>query len=448
MKECDILIIGGGPAGMVSSMSCRAYYPDKKVIVVKSTEQNVVPCGIPYVFGNKLDSLEDDFVPCGEMALKNKIELLIDVAVGMNYDTKTVILASSEKIKYDKLIIATGSTPRKVAHDNIKGVHYISKDPKELKATYKDLKSAQNIIIVGTGFIGLEVALELYEKTKAISLVGKQLLGKAFDSEFKELIEKIILKDDINHYKTHLKEIKETNGRVSSIITDDGDEISCDTLIIAVGYVPNTLFAKNAGISLRDNFIYVDEYMRTTKKDIFAVGDCAQKRDFVTKRTTGIMLASTAAAEARTAISALYGIKYSKTFSGTIAIFSTVMGNTCFASAGVTQEMAQKEELDIEMATVIVDDKHPSKLPNSRKQTIKLICMKRSGVVIGAQIIGGMDVGEMINVIGVVIENHVSIYSLINLQVATHPLLTSTPTSYPIAKAAQMLDIKINKQRS
>jgi len=116
--------------------------------------------------------------------------------------------------------------------------------------------------------------------------------------------------------------------------------------------------------------------MRTVKKDVFAVGDCAQKRDFVTKRTTGVMLASTASAEARTAVSALYGIKYSKTFSGTIAIFSTVIGDTCFASAGVTQEMAQKEGLDIEAATVIVDDKHPNKLPNSRKQTIALFSRK------------------------------------------------------------------------
>jgi len=447
MKECDILIIGGGPAGMVSSMSSRVYYPDKKVIVVKSTEENVVPCGIPYVFGNKLDSLEDDFVPCGEMALKSGIELLIDRAIDANYDDKIVTLASGEKIKYDKLIIATGSTPKKVSHGDIKGIHYISKNPKELEATYKDLQSAQNIAIVGTGFIGLEVALELYEKGKSISLVGKQLLGKAFDSEFKELIEKIILKDDIKHIKAHLKEIKDTRGRVSSILSDSGEEIKCDALIIAIGYAPDTKFAKDTGISLRSDFIYVDEYMRTVKKDVFAAGDCAQKRDFVTKRTTGIMLASTASAEARTAVSALYGIKYSKTFSGTIAIFSTVIGDTCFASAGVTQEMAHKEGLDIEATTVIVDDKHPNKLPNSRKQTIKLICMKRSGIVVGAQIIGGIDVGEMINVIGVAIENRVSIYGLINLQVATHPLLTSAPTSYPIAQAAQMLDIKINKQR-
>jgi pyruvate/2-oxoglutarate dehydrogenase complex dihydrolipoamide dehydrogenase (E3) component len=159
------------------------------------------------------------------------------------------------------------------------------------------------------------------------------------------------------------------------------------------------------------------------------------------------MLASTATAEARTAVSALYGIKYAKTFSGTLAIFSTVVDNRVFSSVGVTEAEALKEGLEVESATVTVDDKHPAKLPNDSKQTLKLICMKRSGTVVGAQIVGNVDVGEMINILGLAIENQINIYSLINIQVATHPLLTSAPTAYPIAKVAQMLDLKINKSR-
>jgi NADPH-dependent 2,4-dienoyl-CoA reductase/sulfur reductase-like enzyme len=443
--KTDILVVGGGPAGIVVSMSARAYYPEKKVIVVKSNSESVVPCGIPYMFGKKLENFEDNLIPCGNMAKQNGVELLVDEVIDIDYENKKATLKCSEEIEYEKLVFATGSTPKRLTCGDIGGVHYVSKNPEDLRKMYETLENIKNVTIIGTGFIGVEVAFELYEKGKNVSIIGNQLLGKAFDGEFIDLIEEIVIKDGIKHYKAHLKEIKEENGKVVGVVTDKGDEIESEAVIVAIGYSPNTELAHKTGLSLRGNFIYVDEYMRTVQKDVFAVGDCAQKRDFITKRSVDIMLASTATAEARTAVSALYGIKYAKTFSGTIAIFSTVVGKTCFASAGVTEDRAKHENMDIEVATVVVDDKHPAKLPNSRKQTIKLICMRRSGVVIGAQLIGGMDVGEMINILGLAIENQVNIYSLINLQVATHPLLTSAPTAYPIAKAAQMLDIKINK---
>jgi pyruvate/2-oxoglutarate dehydrogenase complex dihydrolipoamide dehydrogenase (E3) component len=448
--KTDILIIGGGPAGIVAAISSRAYYPEKKVMVVKNDGATLVPCGLPYIFGNKIE-FDDDVVNWDIMAQKQNIELVINEVVDVNYDDKKVILKNGEDIEYDKLIFATGSTPKKVSkYNHLKNVFYISKDSKEIKKAYEELKQnkdIKNIVVVGTGFIGVETGLELYKYEKNISFVGSKLLGHAFDNEFSEMIEDIVLKDGIKHYKAHLSDIEEENNLAKVVVTNKGEKIETDAIIIAIGYTPNTELAKKSGLSLRGDFIYVDEYMRTTKNDVFAVGDCAEKRDFITKRTTPIMLASTATAEARTAVSALYGIKYAKTFSGTIAAFSTIVDNRVFSSVGVTEAEALKEGLEIETAMVTVDDKHPAKLPNDSKQTIKLICMRRSGVVVGAQIVGNVDVGEMINILALAIENQVNIYSLINIQVATHPLLTSAPTAYPIAKVAQMLDLKINKER-
>jgi len=447
--KTDILIIGGGPAGIVVATSSKIYYPDKKVIVVKNDPTTLVPCGLPYIFGNKIE-FNDDIVSWDIIAQKKDIKLIINKVVNVNYDDKKVILKNGEEIEYDKLVFATGSVPKKILKFNhLKNIFYVSKDSQEIKKTYEELKynkNIKNITVVGTGFIGIETGLELYKYGKNISFVGSKLLGHAFDEEFTQMIEDIVLKDGIKHYKAHLSDIEEKDNLAKVVITDKGDKIESDAVIIAIGYTPNTDLAIDSGLGYRENkSIYVDEYMRTTKKDVFAVGDCAQKRNFITKRTTGIMLASTATAEARTAVSSLYGIKYAKTFSGTISIFSTVIENRVFASVGVTEEQAKKEGLDIESAMVTVDDKHPVKLPNDSKQTIKLICMKRSGTVIGAQIVGNIDVGEMINILGLAIENHVNIYSLINIQVATHPLLTSAPTSYPIAKVAEALDLKINK---
>ena len=216
--------------------------------------------------------------------------------------------------------------------------------------------------------------------------------------------------------------------------------MACDGVILATGYRPNTELVKKTGLSLHQGeTIYVDEYMRTTKPDVFAVGDCAEKRHFITKRTIPVMLASTATAEARIAVANLYSINLVKSFSGTIAIFSTVIGDTCFGSAGIIEEDAKKQKIDFISTVVKVADKHPAKLPNTHEQAVKLIASRATGQVIGAQVVGGIDLGEMINILGTVIENRMTIFDLLGLQVATHPLLTSAPTTYPIIMAAQNL---------
>ena len=149
------------------------------------------------------------------------------------------------------------------------------------------------------------------------------------------------------------------------------------------------------------------------------------------------MLASTATAEARIAVTNLYSINLVKSFSGTIAIFSTVIGDTCFGSAGITEEDAKKEKISILSSFVTVPDKHPARLPGSHKQALKLTASRSTGQVIGAQVVGGIDIGEMINMLGTIIENRMTVFDLLGLQVATHPLLTSAPTTYPIVVAAQ-----------
>ena len=443
MKKTDILIIGGGPAGMVAAGTSRQYYSSKKVTVIKSNEKSLVPCGIPYIFGPLLDGVEDDMVPCGGKAAKMGVDLLIDTVESIDLDSKTVECAETGSIQYEKLIIATGSIPMKpvaIKNYDAKGVFYVPKDAEYISKVYDALKELNTIAVIGTGFIGVELAGELARTGKKIHLVGSRLLKHAFDPEFSEDMEAEMLHDNVVFHKDKraVAVNVDAEGKTCGITLRDNETIDCDAVIMATGYVANSDLAQKAGLSMRQhNTIYVDEYMRTTQEHVFAIGDCAEKRHFITKRGVPIMLASTATAEARVAAANLYKINVVKSFSGTIDIFSTVIAETCFASAGITEEDAQKENIDAISTTVIVDDKHPAKLPGNHKQTVRLVAMRSSGIVIGAQVIGGIDVGEMINILGVIIEKKMSVYDLLNLQVATHPLLTSAPTSYPIVQAAQ-----------
>ncbi len=445
MRHSDILIIGGGPAAMVAAGTARQYYPEKRVTVLKKSEESLVPCGIPYVFGPLLDSPEDDMIPCGQMAAKMGTHLVVDEAVDIDYDAKRVMGRSGESYGYDKLIIATGSVPnvpRNIANHDAKGVFQVPKEPDYIRRMHEALRPMRKIVVVGTGFIGIEIANELADIGKEVALVGSRLLKHSFDPEVSEYMQRIVASKGIVHYRDRKTcEITvDARGHANGVTFEDGEHVACDGVVLATGYRPNTELARKTGLSMRQfDTIYVDEYMRTTKPDVFAIGDCAEKRHFITKRTIPVMLASTATAEARIAVTNLYAINLVKSFSGTIAIFSTVVGDTCFGSAGITEEDAHKQKIDIASSVVKVDDKHPAKLPGSHKQAVKLIASRATGQLLGAQVVGGIDIGEMINMLGVIIENRMTIFDLLGLQVATHPLLTSAPTTYPIIVAAQNL---------
>jgi len=192
-------------------------------------------------------------------------------------------------------------------------------------------------------------------------------------------------------------------------------------------------------------FIKVDEYMRTYNQDIFAVGDCAQKRDFITRRLSGIMLASTACTEARVAGMNLYSLSSIKTFNGTISIFSTSLGGTGFGVAGITENIARNEGFNYVTGSFEGIDKHPGTLPGTHKQMVKLIAARECGIILGGEVIGGASTGELTNILGLAIQNKMTVNSLLTTQIGTHPLITAPPTAYPIIKAAEVVAKKMGQ---
>ncbi len=451
--NCDILVIGGGPAGGVSAVTAKMNYPDKKILVVREHEVQLVPCAIPYVFGKTLGCTQKDVASC---AMADEMGIYTVVGTIQDIDTdKKVAYCCHNEISYDKLIFATGSTPfvhSSLVHSlTLEGVFTITKNKKfidELDAYSSDKK---DIVIVGSGFIGVEVAIEFASKGKNVTVLGgsKHILKNAFDSEIGSQAEELMLKAGVKYIGSdRVIEIIDKNGDniVNAVKLKSGRIVDAEIVILATGYKPNTTLAKKAGISLGHyGGIWVDEYMRTQNHDIFAVGDCSARRDFITKEPSKVMLASTSAAEGRIAGSSLYEIKYLKGFSGTIAIFSTMINGSAFASAGVTQEQAESANIDIVVGTFSGMNRHPATIPGARKQFVKLIAMRHGGQIIGGQIVGGEEAGEMINLIGMIIESHYDIYKVMSMQVATQPMLTSAPTSYPIVMASVVLSQKIQK---
>ena len=266
------------------------------------------------------------------------------------------------------------------------------------------------------------------------------ILLLAFDEELTVKAEEILKSRGVNIITGDgVKEIS-GEGKVQSVLLSSGRDLKADAVILSMGYQPNIALAENSGIKINDlGFITVDEYMRTNNQDIFAVGDCAEKRSFLTRRQSGIMLASTACAEARVAGMNLYKLSAVKVFGGTIAIFCTAIGDTGFGAAGVTENLAKERGFDFVTGTFEGVDKHPGMLSGTHEQLVKLIVARESGVILGGEVIGGSSTGELINLIGLAIQNRMTVNSILTAQIGTHPLLTGPPTAYPLIKAAEVV---------
>ena len=422
----DIVVIGGGVSGFVSAINAKKFHPQKKVLVIEKNIKKLVPCGIPYIFSTY--DIDDDLMNLDKKLEKFDVELLEEEVINIDFDKKE-IKTKSNVINYEKIVIETGSRPLMPPIDGIENAYFIKKEYEYLKNLKEKAKKAKNITIVGGGFIGIEVADELSKESKNIMLIEAldSLLPNSFDK-------------DISHIAQKLLEEKVTiklNSKVTKITKNsvfvDGVEYKSDLTIVATGFVPNTEF-----LNLPKNnrgFIKVDEYLRV-QEDVFAVGDCVEHKEFFTSNPTPLMLASTAAVEARIAAANLYNLKIIRHNKDSLNIYSTVIENKMFASVGLTEKAALNEGFDIIVTKSKSFNTHPPKFPHSTEVTVKLIFSKKDLYLLGAQVVGGLNNAEMINILGLAIQKGATASDLYTMQIGTHPLLTAPPTFYPIAVAA------------
>ena len=447
MEKTDVLIIGGGPAGIITAVTGKSFYPDKKFLLIRKEKQVVVPCGIPYVFGSIKNT---DMALISDSVLnKSGIELKIDTVVTLDKEKKSCKTQDGSTISFEKLVLALGShpyLPEWLEGANLENVFTIPKNKEYLDRILIKLKECKKVVVIGGGFIGVEVSDELNKIGKDVTIIEilPHILGNYGDIELTIPAEDILKSRGIKIINgIGIKEII-GNTKVTGVLLENGETLESDIVFLTMGYKPNSELVQKAGIRTNSlGFVKVDEYMRTFNPDIFAVGDCAEKIDFITRRPSNLMLASTACAEARIAGMNLYKLCGVKIFNGTIAIFSTAIGNIGFGTAGLSERLARDEGFDIITDTFEGIDKHPKALDETHKQIVKLIVSCDSGVILGGEVMGGASTGELINLIGLAIQNRMTVNQILTSQVGTHPLLTGPPTAYPLIKVAEVIAMKL-----
>jgi NADPH-dependent 2,4-dienoyl-CoA reductase/sulfur reductase-like enzyme len=452
MKKFDLVVVGGGPSGQIVATTAKRQYPDKSVVLVTEKKDGLVPCGIPYIL-HDLGSCESNHMGASGIVDIGG-ELIIDKVKSIDSESKILSTDKGEQISFGKLILATGSTPvvpTFIKGYDMDGVFSVAKDYESMEILKNKVDESKKVVIIGAGFIGCEVAEQVALLGKSATLVEAmpKILSKSFSEKVSKTAEDALQNIGVKlHLGVKVTEIKGENGKVSAVKFEDGTEIPADTVIISIGYKPNVNLAESAGLQLDNSgFIKVDSYMRSNKTDIYAVGDCSSTVGFITGKTDNIMLASTGTTEARILGYNVYNINLIRNFGGTLGIFSTKLAGTTFTCAGANEVSAEQAGVDYVVGEFTGIDRHPGKFKDTSKINMKLLASPVNGVVLGAEIWGSQSAGELINIIGMAIQNEVTVFDLLTHQIGTHPLLTGPPTGYAIIKAAEDIYKKLSARK-
>ncbi len=437
--KIDVLVVGGGPGGMMAALSAARYNPGMQVMLVKREEDSIVPCGIPYIFGT-LHAVEKDLA--GVAPLKQLgVQVRIASVTAIDKSEHTATLDSGETIEWRKLVLATGSTPLVPSIPNVElqGVVAIHKNFDRLTELFEDhLDGNKRVVIVGGGFIGVEFSDECRKAGHDVTIVeiNAHCLERNFDVPLCERVEQRLLERGIRLCTGVGVARFHGTGCVSGIELTDGTLLPADTVLLAVGERRNTELAQSLGISIKSyGSIWVDNFQCSSHPDIFAVGDCSHKQDFFTRRHTSSLLASVAAAEGRIAGRNLFVRRSLRFNPGTISIYASCLDDLAFGVAGWTESGALAAGLEVVTGEATLPDHHPATMPGTLPMACRLVFARQGGTLVGGQVVGGATTAEVLNAIGIAIQAKVSAEELVTFQFGSHPRLTAPV--HPIVAATE-----------
>lgn len=408
-----LLVIGGVAAGMSAASKLKRINKEAEIVVYeKGSFLSYGACGLPYYVSGENDDYtkmiartQDQFTSMGiQTFLQHEVVKVVP-------EKKQVLVKDLVNNKmfidsYDKLMISTGTVPivppfPGVNLSNIYGLKTLE-DGIRLKEVVNK-PEIQDIVIVGGGYIGIEVAeamLHLGKNVRVVELSDRIL--RTFDKEVTELVEEELLKNGASLNLGEKVEAFIGNDRVERVQTDKGT-YKADLVLLSIGVKPATKFLEGSGIHLATNgAVVIDREMRTNMEDVYSAGDCAQVYHKVMEENTFIPLGTNANKCGRIAGTNIAGNhqKYVGTLgSAAIKVCNLEMGRT-----GLSEDDAKN--LAIDYTTVFVKSAdHPGYYPNQTPIWIKLICEKRSRKILGAQSIGPKGVVLRIDVFAVAIHN-------------------------------------------
>lgn len=450
-KMTDVLIIGGGPAGIQASRMLKMERPDWDVTVLRPEPYSMVYCAIPYALeglfsADKTFKKDDLLTEVGANLLRLK-------ATGVNSGDQTVDLEDGTTIGYDKLFICVGAAPIRppVAGADLPNV-YTVKTGEDMIRLMERLNPGQDLcdnggvpeglttVVVGAGAIGLEQASAFRARGAEVHLIEKQNrpLPMMLDGEMcSDKITQEILKTGTQFHRGVSVEKMLGEEECEAVILSDGTRIDLkpgrDFVVLAIGMKPEINFLDLDLFQHQRDGLVVDNRMRTNIPNVWAAGDCTTFHSGIDGEPIGGKLATNAVPMAKIAAHDMLGknVEYPGFFNGAV----TVMGDLRIGGTGFTETVAGTRGMDVFSTSAELPTRFPM-MPDNGFIRVRLTFEKPSLRLVGAQMVGTESVAERIDLLTLAIQHSMTARDLCQLSYSAQPWQTFFPAKNVIVEAA------------
>lgn len=438
-----VVIVGGVAGGATAAARIRRLDENAEIkIFEKSGYISYANCGLPYYIGGEISDREELTLQTPE-SFNARFRVDVKVrheVVAINPDRKTVTvrnLSGGEVFeeKYDKLVLSMGAKPIRpnlpgIDDERIFTVRNVE-DTFRIK-DYIDATKPERAVVIGGGFIGIEMAENLRRLGTEVTLVeaAPQLMAP-FDGDMAAFIHAEVRAAGVKLVLGGMVDGFESNGKSLGVRLKDGVTISCDMAVLAIGVAPDTALAKDAGFELGiKGSIVVNERMETSVPDVYAVGDAVQIKNYVTGKPALISLAGPANKQARIAADNICG-KDSR-YNGAQGSSVIKVFRLTAAATGINERTAKSEGIDADKV-ILSPMNHAGYYPGGKIMTMKVVFEKGTYRLLGAQIVGFDGVDKRIDVLATAIRAGMKVTDLTELDLAYAPPYSSAKDPVNIA---------------
>lgn len=435
-SQLRILIVGGGAAGASAAARSRRLSEDAAITILeRGPDVSFASCGLPYHIGGEIAgrSRLALHTPKSLRALLN-IEVLTGTeAVAIDTRNKTLSTRDSEtgargSLPYDKLILAPGVAPLRPSLPGINhpAIHTL-RSLQDMDRIKTAAASARSVLVVGAGFIGLEMAEQLRRLDKKVTLVGShpQVLPQV-DPEIAEPIAAALRANDVGLVLGDAAESfssqKSPAGETLVTRLKSGREIAADLVILSIGVKPDNALAREAGLELggRDA-IKVNQWMQTSDADIYAAGDAVENKDRVFGGPMNLTLGGPANRQGRVIADHIFlGAEKAHPYPGHLGTAIVRVFDMAAGATGWTEKRLSQAGIAF-ASSIVTDHQHAGYYPGATPLTVKLLWSPADGRLLGAQASGADGVDKRLDVLATALAGRLTIDDLAQLELAYAP---------------------------
>jgi NADPH-dependent 2,4-dienoyl-CoA reductase/sulfur reductase-like enzyme/rhodanese-related sulfurtransferase len=446
------LIIGGVAGGASCAARLRRLDENAEIVMLeRGPHVSFANCGLPYHVGGVIPEMKSLLVADAQLF---RTRFAVDArtrheATAIDRARRVVQVRALEtgetyEESYDELVLATGAAPIRppLPGIDLPGIFTVRSVPDSVAMRqWIDDRQARRAVVVGGGFIGLEMAENLRHRGLEVTVLERlEQVMPPFDAEMARLVERALIENGVKLVLGDGVAGFEPAGRGLRVLASSGASHEADLVVLAIGVRPETRLAVEAGLEIGERGgIRVDARMRTSDPHIRAVGDAVEVRDFVTGEWTLIPLAGPANRQGRIAADGIAG--RASEFRGVQGAAICGVFGTAVASVGASEKVLQRAGISDFEKIYLHPGSHAGYYPGAERMTLKLIFSRAEGRVLGAQAVGGAGVDKRIDVISAIIQKGGTVYDLEEAELCYAPQYGSAkdPVNFAGMIAADVL---------